>query len=413
MASPIKDRVLNAEQSKELFGLLGDPKNIDTPTICKLFAKHKKSGQKFSPSDRIIIGPEQSKFVKPNTVTTVGIYILNKFLFEDLEIFGYINKTVSNKFNSKIENALSKALQEGDITVDQYANYIDRAQYLLGGPMAMVINVSISETMLWLPPEAKKLKKKLLEENAEGIKANDPNVASHIEHAVVDKALEEMHKTNDPALAYFDSGCGIDAYNQYKTIVVMKGAIQDNTGESASGYKIITSNYDEGISKEDMPKIADAVVTTAYSSGVATQDSGTNGKRYNATYQDKRLLDPGSDCGSTTYFETVLQTGLKDSYIYRYISDNGKLIMLTPDNIDKYVGQKIKLRTPLHCMAEEPCFCSKCVGDRPYRLGTRNIGFFFMTISGSTLNAALKKKHDVSVKLYPVSVDEVLKYVDQ
>ena len=34
-----------------------------------------------------------------------------------------------------------------------------------------------------------------------------------------------------------------------------------------------------------------------------------------------------------------------------------------------------------------------------------------MTISGSTLNASLKKKHDVSLHFYDVSIDDILKYV--
>ena len=85
--------------------------------------------------------------------------------------------------------------------------------------------------------------------------------------------------------------------------------------------------------------------------------------------------------------------------------------MLTPDNISSYVGKTVKLRTPVYCKAKDPEYCSICVGDRPYRVGVRNIGFTFMSISGSTLNAALKKKHDVSIKTYNLTVEDVLKYV--
>ena len=401
MATEVKDRVLSTAQTKTFFEILGDPKKLDAPTMCKLFANNKKTGILFYPSDIIAIGPEQSRFVKPDTVTTCGIYIENKYLLENLGIFGYVNATIDASLNGKIEGAMAKALQEGDITVEQFAEYINRAQFLFGGPLPMIINVSLSQTDL------EYLRNCVLTDRS----IRDPNTASHIEHAVVDKALEEMQKTNDPSLAYFDSGCGISAYNQYKTICVMKGAIQDNTGESPSGYKIITSNYDEGITKGDMPKIADAVVTTAFSSGVATQDSGTDGKRYNAMFQGDMLADPGSDCGSTDYFETVVRADMLDSYVYRWIMEDGKLKMLTPDNIGSYANKLVKMRSPLHCWQKEPCYCSICYGDRAYRLKTRNQGFFFMTISGSTLNAALKKKHDVSIKLKKISVDLILKHV--
>ena len=69
------------------------------------------------------------------------------------------------------------------------------------------------------------------------------------------------------------------------------------------------------------------------------------------------------------------------------------------------------MRTPIHCKCKDPEYCSRCVGDRIYRIGVRNIGFTFLTISGSTLNASLKKKHDVSIKLYDITIDDVLKYV--
>ena len=270
----------------------------------------------------------------------------------------------------------------------------------------------MSETVLTLPPAAKAQREKLLRENKEGLEANDPQVSTHIERTVVDTALAEMRKKNDPAMALFDSGCGIDPYNQYKTISVMKGAIQDNTGESPTGYKIITSNYDSGISKEDMPKIADTVVTSSYSSGVATQDSGTNGKKYNALFGRVRIQKRGTDCGTQDTIKVNITKSNAEDYIWRYIREGSKVVMLTPDNIDKYIDKTVAMRTGIHCKAKDPEYCSVCVGDRPYRIGIRNIGFTFMTISGSTLNASLKVKHDVSVKLYTVSVADVMKYVE-
>lgn len=405
-------RVLTEAQQQEAFDLMGDPKNISTDNIVALFAYTKKNGIKFHPDDVITIGPKESKFVKAGTKTTLGIYIANKYLFEDLEIFGYINMAITGKVNGKIDTAMAKALQAGDINRAQYGEYIDRAQWLYGGPLAFIINISLSETVMSLPKAAKDRKKELLEKNKEGIARNDPQVSAHIEKEVVSVALDEMRKHPDPSLALFDSGCGIDPYNQYKTIFVMKGAIQDNTGESPSGYKIVTSNYDTGITKEDMPKIADAVVTTAYSSGVATQDSGTNGKKYNALFQRVRLMERGSDCKTKDLLKVEITEDNSEDYIYRYIVEGSKLVMLTPDTIKSYVGKTVQMRSGIHCKAPDPEYCSCCIGDRPYRIGIKNIGFAFMSISGSTLNASLKKKHDVSIKLYNIKLSDVLKYVE-
>lgn len=404
-------RTLSAEQQKQFFIDLGDIEKLNVDTIVKLFAYTKKFGIKYNTDDIITIGPEQSPFVKPNTRTTTGLYLLNKYIFEDLKIFGYINKPITGKVNGNIEKQMAAALKAGDITRDQYGVYIDKTQWLFGGPLAFVIDTSLSETVLTLPPKAKKQREELIAANKEGLEANDPQVSFNIEHQVVQTALEEMRTKDDPSMALFDSGCGIDAYNQYKTIFVMKGAVQDNTGESPNGFKIVTSNYDTGVSKEDMPKIADTVVTSAYSSGVSTQDSGTNGKRYNALFQRVRLQPRGSDCGTKDTLKVTITKDNSEDYMYRYILEGGKLIMLDQDNIGKYIGKTVNMRSGLHCKAPDPEYCSKCVGDRLYRIGIRNLGFTFMTISGSTLNAALKKKHDVSIKLYNVTVDDVMKYV--
>ena len=406
------ERILTAEQQAKLFELMGDLEKLDADRLSKLFAYHRKTGIAYYPDDIITIGPEQSKFVKPKTLTTLGIFIANKFILEDLGIFGYVNKPITGKLNGAIEGAMSKALMSGDITREQYGQYIDRTQWLYGGPLAFIINTSLSETLLSLPPAAKKLREKLLTENKDAIAANDPQAAVHIERAVVNAALEEMRKSGDPSMALFDSGCGIDPYNQYKTIMVMKGAVQDNTGESPTGYKVITSNYDSGISKEDMPKIADTVVSSAYSSGVFTQDSGTNGKKYNALFQRVRIENRGSDCGTKDCLDIMITKDNAEDYIWRYIMVNGKPLMLTPENIKQYIDKNVKLRSPVHCKAKDPEYCSVCVGDRPYRIGIRNIGFTMMTISGATLNASLKKKHDISIKLRTITVDDVLKYIE-
>ena len=334
-------KVLTAAQQKEVLDILHGPANLNVDDIVALFAYTKKYGIRYSPEDIITIGPDESPFVKPNTRTTIGIYIANKYIYEDLGIFGYINKTITGKVYDRISDCMSAALMAGDITRQQYGDFIDRTQWLYGGPLAYVIATSLSETVLSLPPAAKTRRKKLLDEHKAEIEANDPQASAHIEHEVVDVALSEMRKKNDPSLALFDAGCGIDPYNQYKTIFVMKGAVQDNTGESPTGYKIVTSNYDTGVSKEDMPKIADTVVTTAYSSGVATQDSGTNGKKYNALFQRVRLQDRNSDCGSTETIDVLITDHNAEDYMYRYIREGSKIVMLSPDNIKSYIGKTV------------------------------------------------------------------------
>lgn len=399
--------IRNTPAQTAYFEALGDLHNPTAQMFAELFAAHKDSPPKYHVDDMIIIGPEQSPFVKENSSTTCGIYLFNKFILEPLKIFGYVNKPFGKKELDALEDGISDGLMQKDLTTEQVAEFIDRLQFLLGGPLAHLINPSINPDIMTLPPQAVALKKKLLAENKAGIEANDPQTSSKIEKEVTKVAMDWMNERNDPSLSFFKSGA-IDPYNNYRTMFVMKGAVKDNTGESPTGYKIVTSEYDNGITKEDMPKIADTVVTSSYNSGVATQDSGYMGKKYNTILQRVKLLERGSDCKTPDTFQTVIT----NRHLYRYIMENGKPVCLTPEVIDKYKGKVCKLRSPLHCHAKDPYYCNICMGDRLYDIGVHNVGLTVSILSGATLNAALKTKHNVTVGTYTIKEEDILKYVN-
>ena len=399
--------IRNTPAQTAYFEALGDLHNPTAQLFAELFAAHKDSPPKYHVDDMIIIGPEQSPFVKENSSTTCGIYLFNKFILEPLKIFGYVNKPFGKKELDALEDGISDGLMQKDLTTEQVAEFIDRLQFLLGGPLAHLINPSINPDIMTLPPQAAALKKKLLAENKAGIEANDPQTSSKIEKEVTKVAMDWMNERNDPSLSFFKSGA-IDPYNNYRTMFVMKGAVKDNTGESPTGYKIVTSEYDNGITKEDMPKIADTVVTSSYNSGVATQDSGYMGKKYNTILQRVKLLERGSDCKTPDTFQTVIT----NRHLYRYIMENGKPVCLTPEEIDNYKGKVCKLRSPLHCHAKDPYYCNICMGDRLYDIGVHNVGLTVSILSGATLNAALKTKHNVTVGTYTIKEEDILKYVN-
>ena len=399
--------IRNTPAQTAYFEALGDLHNPTAQMFADLFAAHKDSPPKYHVDDMIIIGPEQSPFVKENSSTTCGIYLFNKFILEPLKIFGYVNKPFGKKELDALEDGISDGLMQKDLTTEQVAEFIDRLQFLLGGPLAHLINPSINPDIMTLPPQAAALKKKLLAENKAGIEANDPQTSSKIEKEVTKVAMDWMNERNDPSLSFFKSGA-IDPYNNYRTMFVMKGAVKDNTGESPTGYKIVTSEYDNGITKEDMPKIADTVVTSSYNSGVATQDSGYMGKKYNTILQRVKLLERGSDWTTPDTFQTVIT----NRHLYRYITENGRPICLTPEVIDKYKGKVCKLRSPLHCHAKDPYYCNICMGDRLYDIGVHNVGLTVSILSGATLNAALKTKHNVTVGTYTIKEEDILKYVN-
>ena len=85
------------------------------------------------------------------------------------------------------------------------------------------------------------------------------------------------------------------------------------------------------------------------------------------------LDDYGSDCGTKRTLDVKLTNTIKKDYMYRYIvTDNGSLVLLTPENMDKYIGKTVKMRSPMMCVGEK--ICNHCAGDLFYKLGIKNAG---------------------------------------
>lgn len=396
------------KQETEFLDYIGTVEDPTSDQFVYLFARFKDSNPRYYVNDLINISSKHSKFVKDSSTTTIGLYIINKFLFEPLGIFGYINKPIDKDTWESIEKNIAKALTAYEITTDVVREFIDKSQYLLGGPLSQLINYSISNDILMLPPEAKKLRKELLKENKEALDNNESTVASAVERKIVKKAIEELEDKDTPGKSFFDSGA-VDPYNNYKTMFVMKGAILDNTGESPTGYKVITSNYNEGVTKADMPKIADSAVRSYYNSGVLTADAGYLTKKYNTVSQQVKIGPAGSDCKSTDYLKTIIT----DKHLYRYINEGGKNILLDENTLPKYKGKVCNLRAPIHCHRAEPEYCNICVGERPYRVGNYNLGLSLMIMSGSVMNSLLKSKHDVTIKHKTITLEDLTRYVEK
>lgn len=385
---------------------------ITDHAICQMFGRKPGKDPEFNVSDIITIGPKESKFLKEGTQTTLGLLIFNKTVLEAMEIFGYYNGSLDGDVIKSIQAKLSRALEVDDITTDQFNHFLDTTQYLFGGVMASIINTSLSREILSLPPKTKVLRDKLLKEHKEELDNGNAEIAAMIEKELCQSAKEEIRKMNPDAMDLFDAKCKVDFDNNYKTMFIMKGPVKDNTGEHVTGYKVITSNYDIGISKEDFSKYADTLVGSAYSKGKLTAIDGYETKRHNAMFQNVHLAKRGSDCGSTKTKKVFIKPG-SDNYVYRYILVGGKPLMLTYDNIKNYYGKVVNMRSPLHCKAKDGEYCNVCYGERKYILDLLNVGLIYNISTNSIMNGNMKAFHDVRVKLYELDIErDIMSYLE-
>ena len=80
--------------------------------------------------------------------------------------------------------------------------------------------------------------------------------------------------------------------------------------------------------------------------------------------------------------------------------------MLTNENIDKYLGKKVKLRSIMYCGCDSGV-CLTCAGRLYEKLQIDSVGLTTSTLTGALLNLKMKSFHDTSVKLQTIDLDDM------
>ena len=256
--------ITNKEDIDYLISLKG--KDIGTSIICELFGDFGK-GRKYNTYDLITIPPNsygsEKKKNKNKFKTTVGLFLYNKFFFEEElhDEIGYINHTVNGKELKKIETKLTYALIEDRITLDQFKRYIMKTQKVQ--PYVAIYSYGYTEKMLTCTKVINKKKQELLKKYEKEIASGDVVVCAKIEQELLDYAKEYLK--DDPSMDMFLSGARGSWDNNFKNMFVMKGAIKDPDPNAKQKYNIVTSNYIDGVSKEEYSILCNSLAAGPYS----------------------------------------------------------------------------------------------------------------------------------------------------
>lgn len=243
-----------------------DEKDITTSFIMDNFG-HFNGKARFEPYDTIVIppgsfGPEGRKNKKP-CHTTVGIYVYNKFFFEhDLfDIIGYQNKNLTGKDLGDINQKLSYALIEDKITVDQHKAYLMKTQKFM--PYSNILSPGYTEKMLTCTTEINKKKAELMKKYGKQLEAGDAEACARMEKELLDYAAEYLK--DDPSMDMFNSKARGSYDNNFKNMFIMKGAVKNPDPNAEKKYNIITSNYIDGVSKEEYADLCNSLAAGPYS----------------------------------------------------------------------------------------------------------------------------------------------------
>ncbi len=354
-------------------------------------------GPRFNPYDAIRIPPKTyGRDGKRNLAaidTTIGRWIFNRYVIERdlLDIFGYVNDVLDKKGVSNLNSQLSYAVLEDRATVDQLKSFINKLQKIM--PFVSEISPSTSMKMLLCSGPIEKEKQRLYKTKyKERIDAGDAAAAEDMTNELLDYARQYLG--DDESLDTYNSGAGSSFDNNFKNMYVMKGAIKDP--DPLKGYNIMLSNYVDGIKAEEYSDFAKSLAAGPYSRAKKTEDGGYWEKLFLPAYADIVLGEPGSDCGTKRTITITITKDNIDNVMYNYVVEGSRLVEITSQNRDSYIGKTVKMRFSSLCESET--ICNKCAGNLYYRIGIRNIGTAVPQIASILKNICMKNFHDSVVR---------------
>ena len=351
---------------------------------------------------------KEKKKKKTNTnkfTTTVGLYLWNIFMrdFNFLRFFdGYIDYTINKKKYGAIEQTLSYALIEDEITTEDLKDFEDTVEWFM--PFETILTPNHTEKMITSTKVITKKKNELLKKYAKEIEAGDPVVAENIEKELLDFAKEYLG--DDPSMDQILSNAGGDFNNNFKNMYVMKGAIRNPDPNAKKKYDIVTGNYLDGIPAKEYSSVAGAGVQGAYARGKKTEIGGYFEKLFVAAFQDLILDEKGSDCGTKKYITVNLTDKNINDYMYCYaIGNSGRLTCITSKNKNEFIGKTVKLRFSSMCESKTG-ICNMCAGELFYLIDDKRVGLSMAQIPDRLKLTSMKSFHNATVQTVKVDLQK-------
>lgn len=350
--------------------------------------------------------------------STLGKLIFNTVVLGEIKhkpFYKYINNTLTNSEINKILRYYSdemieasiktinfkgtdeeyRKLQESMLTVEEYKGILNRFNDI-GMGLTDIVCSNLSLGMIINDDEVfKKKREEIYKKYQKNIEEKNDIVAfNDYENEVI--AFAKEHYKDEEMVDLYESGSKPKWDNDFKSIKVSLGAIPSPTGE----VTLVKSNLGDGITNEDILPTAQMQIMGAASRAIETADAGYLVKKLTAALQS--LKGYRTDC-KTTLTDKV-KTNKKDDLMYRYVMEGTRPVLITKDNVNKYLNKEIKLRSPMFCRHKEG-LCSICAGELPFAMAQSekvDLGIQIVYIGSTILNAFMKRTHDMKQKMYEI-----------
>ena len=404
-------KVLPEDKKRQLLKL--DPTTLTVRDITKLFGystsskKDKKAAfevkdPEFNLRDKVHL--KANEYINTTDIdTTVGKILFNKLMIEGTELIkvvpnGFYNVEVNASKMKGLNKLVAQGVMQGAYSVvPTVPDYLKKFEFW-GLCLVTIFSPSYSIETIVPNKKLEERKKELLAQARSG------NIAdlTQVEDQLVDEASKVLKGT--PGMYMFESGARGSFSNDYKNMQLAIGAVENPITKT---YDFMTSNYMQGIKKEDIPAAANSVVNAEYPKALGTATGGYMTKQFYAVFQSLMIDEPGSDCGAKYGLPIILTKDNLEDYIDQYIIDGKDLVLITPDLSTKYMNHVVQIRSPMYCCGDK--LCNKCAGERYYKIGVNNIGLGSNKLSGSLQNATLKLRHNLKISVDRIDEKAILK----
>lgn len=330
--------------------------------------------------------------------TTYGRYIANYFCLAEpfKDVIPYFNKVWSV---SKIESEIYKKVRDGVVTPQQCGRYTDNA-YFIGSFGELIVPV-FSEKSLTTDPKIIERRDALYKEHAHEL--DDPVVCVKIEDELI--AMDKNYLKGDPAMGFY--GDSSKKFNLHRKRQYLAAGLFESFEKEKGKYSFIKGSLSEGWKPDSFITIANEIRKGSYERGISTANAGVLTKYILRLFQNSQIV--AEDCKTKhTLFVPKLTEQLAKSLIGQNIVEGNKLIPLTEQNMQSYIGKSINVRSFMFC-EQKGGYCFTCAGETFRKLNAKNVGSEPLQITANLMALSMKAMHGTKVSQFEINdLDEFL-----
>lgn len=333
--------------------------------------------------------------------TTLGRLIVNKLVFGhiyDNKHWNYINYPMTGGKIREAYDFITQLCIEGKFDSRTYIRIIDLATDFMMR-FSSLFNAGVSYEVIMPDEEFHEFRTGKFDEVSEEILKNTDIETFEKTKAEIVEFAKKKYKNNTQTELY-DSGAKPKWNEDFSEMYVALGAMPSLTGGKPT---IIINSLSKGLGVEDIPANANIAIYGAFSAARDTALGGTIYKRLGNGLQSIKGIK--GDCGSTLY--APFKSGKWKDLVNKYTKGPKGPVLITLDNVDKYLNKDIMLRDPVFCKMEGDCFCSTCLGEAMFKVANLGdeipLGPYTQVVGSRILNLFMKARHSLQYEEFRIN----------